>query len=213
VALGVLPICLAACGAEVDTSSHEPAAAKAEGVASSNLHCVSGSSGEAKCYSTFTDAIAAATGGEILDAPADPREALDDSRFAARLDAIALRRAADRKSGAIEAHVRPASTVVIGISYLDANYGGNTWVWNEPYGCDGNTSTVDFWVPNLNTSPYSNYGFNDSISSFHSYSNCTTVLYDDWFWGGAATNGGFPIADMSYVGNAMNDRASSIRWY
>jgi hypothetical protein len=220
VALGVVPICLlAACGAEVDPSGHEPAtaaaaaAAPASGAATANLHCVSSSTGPAKCYASFTDAIAAATGGEIVDAPADPRAALDDPRFAARLDAIAQRRAADLESGVIDAQVKPAATVVIGISYLDANYGGNTWVWNEAYGCDGNSSTIDFSVANLNTSPYSRYGFNDSISSFHSFSNCKTVLYDDWYWGGAATTGGIPVADLSYVGDAMNDRASSIRWY
>jgi hypothetical protein len=215
-----LPICvLAGCGME-PMSGTEPAAAAppaasapSAATASPAQHCVSGPSGEATCYATFTEAIAAATGGEIADAPADARLALADERFANRINAIALKRAADLQSGALAAHITPASTVVIGISYLDANYGGNTWVWNQPYGCDGNPYTIDFEVYNLNMSPYANYGFNDNISSFHSYSNCQTVLYEDWYWGGSATNGGVPIADMSWVGAAMNDRASSIRWF
>jgi hypothetical protein len=176
-------------------------------------HCVSGPSEEVVCYATFTEAIAAATGGQIADAPADPKESLEDPRFGERLNALARQKTADLHSGKIADHVTPYGGVVIGISYIDAGYAGNSWVWIQPHGCDGLWSTVDFTVPNLNTSPYSNYGFNDSISSFRSFANCGTVLYDDWWFGGAATNGGYPIEDMSYVGDAMNDRASSIRWF
>jgi hypothetical protein len=164
-------------------------------------HCVSGPSDEVQCFATFTEAIALATGGRITDAPADARAALDDPAFADRINEPLL------------GGIHPDTTYVIGIDYIDANYGGNTWVWYRTTPCDGNLGTIDYSIPNLNAEPYSEYGFNDSISSFHSYANCQTVLYADWYYEGAATNGGAPIVDMSYVGNAMNDQASSIRWY
>jgi len=190
-------------------STTEPAGGSS---ARASRHCVVAPSGATTCYATFTEAIAAATGGEITDAPADPKLVLDDERFAARINAIAdrvARQAADPAASRIV----PFSGVVIGIAYKDANFGDDTWVFNQPFGCDGNTATVDFEVQNLNTSPYTCCDFNDNISSFKSFSNCNTVLYEDWFFGGAATNGGTPISDMSYVGDAMNDRASSIRWF
>jgi hypothetical protein len=54
---------------------------------------------------------------------------------------------------------------------------------------------------------------NDNISSFHPYSNCATVLFNHWFFGGPATNDGVPVVDMPVLGPALNDQASSIVWY
>jgi hypothetical protein len=201
-------VLLAACA--VDPSAEQGAGDQVV-APSFGQHCVVSPSSEITCFDSFTDAIATATGGEIQDAQTDAAVALADPGFAARINAIAARQ--DPQSALAPGGVGRAAMVVIGISYKDGNYGGNTWVWLQPTRCDFNSSTVDFEVPNLNTSPYSGSGFNDSISSFRSFNNCLTVLFEDWFYGGAVTSGGVPTLDMSYVGNAMNDRASSIRWY
>ena len=53
----------------------------------------------------------------------------------------------------------------------------------------------------------------DCISSFRPYGGCAVVLYENRDFWGAATNGGWPSWDFPYVGDAMNDKASSIRFY
>ena len=52
------------------------------------------------CYDTFTAAIAAATGGQITDAPADSRVAMNDQRLLARLNAGTGKKSGDKKSAA-----------------------------------------------------------------------------------------------------------------
>ncbi len=213
--LGVLLAVIAGCAVEPATGANpedeaSPTKSASGSTARSSRHCVVAPSGETTCFGTFTEAIAVATAGEIPDVPADPRP-VDVPSFAARIKAIA-ERVAKQPAGRAASGIAPLANVVIGIVYKDANFGGDTWVFNQSIGCDGNVSTVDFTVPNLNANPFTRCDFNDNISSFHSFSNCQTVLYEDFFFGGAATNGGTPIADLSFVGSAMNDRASSIRW-
>lgn len=205
---GVLLAVITGCGVEPTgtSSDKEPASGSS---ARSSRHCVVAPSGETTCFGTFTEAIAVATAGEITDAPADPK-LVDQPGFAARINAIGER---VKQSGPAASGVVPFSQVVIGIAYKDAHAEGDTWVFIQPFGCDSNKSTVDFSVENLNTSPYTCCDFNDNISSFLAFNNCLMVLYEDWFFGGAATNGGTPIDGMGYVGDAMNDRASSIRWF
>lgn len=185
---------MAACA--IDPEPGDPAA----------RHCVSSPAGPATCYATFTEAISAATGGQITDAPADPGAVLDDKQFVKRINEVGHQRT-------VGANIPSDGPFVIGISYIDGNYHGKTWIWNTPTPCDGDPATLEYWVPNLNTSPYSDSDFNDNISSFHSFNNCQTVLYQDWFFGGNSTNSGAPIGDMNFVGSLMNDQASSIGWY
>lgn len=213
---GALLAVMAGCAVEPATGTAsdqqatpgEPAAGSS---ARASRHCVVAPSGQTTCFGTFTEAIAVATDGEITDAPADPR-LVDEPSFTARINAIA-ERAANQPHDPAASGIAPRVNVVIGIAYKDANFNGDTWVFNQTQGCDGNFTTVEFSVFNLNTDPFTCCDFNDNISSFHSFSNCRTVLYEDWFFGGSATNGGVPTADLGYVGDAMNDRASSIRWF
>lgn len=206
---GALLAVIAGCAVEpaAGTSPDEEPAAGSS--ARSSRHCVVAPSGETTCFGTFTEAITTATAGEIADAPADP-ELVDQPGFAARINAIGQR---VKLAGPAASGIVPFSSVVIGIAYKDKNFGGDTWVFIQPFGCNLNKFTVDFSVDNLNTDPYTCCDFNDNISSFNSFNDCLTVLYEDWHFGGAATNGGGPIEGMGYVGDAMNDRASSIRWF
>jgi hypothetical protein len=174
-------------------------------------HCVASVSGGAtSCFSTFTESLRFATLGRISDAPADSRVAMSDVKLAERINALATRTPTTKKNPleALQGNVQANDSVVIGIEYLNSGYAGSSYVWTAGSACDGNTSTNEFWVSDLRA-----VGWNDVISSFHSYSSCTTVLYEDLNFGGASTNGGAPIADMSFVGLAMNDRATSIKWF
>src|SRR5262245_7341966 len=113
-ALIAMPACLlVACvdpASEADLSASEGA-----------QHCVVSPAGQVSCYGTFTEAISVATGGEIDDAPADPKVALADETFAARLNEIGQR---VREAGVAATGTKASFTseVVIGISYKDANY-------------------------------------------------------------------------------------------
>ena len=95
-----------------------------------------------------------------------------------------------------------ASTVV-GVEYQHSNFSGATltsWVGPNGFSCTGPISDVDAWFDGVPA------GWNDIISSFRGYSNCWTRLWEHSGRVGASV--GFS-PDTSYVGDAMNDRASS----
>jgi len=98
--------------------------------------------------------------------------------------------------------VTPLAGTVIGIEFSDANYQGATYTITGGT-CTSTTSDVDWQLSPLAS------GWNDVISSFHSYANCWTKLWENTGYWGASY--GY-VGDSSYVGNAMNDRASSIQW-
>jgi hypothetical protein len=184
-------------GCAVEGSGSDDSAASGA-AAPATPHCVqSVSSSELACFGSFTEAIAAATGQRIADAPADARAALSDPGFQARVNALA----AAPRAGVL---VPPPTSVVIGIEYRDDNFQGPTLTYITGAGCDGDPSTVDYVVTAI-PDPW-----NDQISSFIAFSNCSEQLYEHANFGGSQT----PIAQsLSSVGPAMNDRASSIRWF
>lgn len=104
------------------------------------------------------------------------------------------------------ASLAPANAAtIIGQEYQHSNYGG--WVWNvtlSPNGfvCTGPTDNVDASSSSLG-------GWNDIISSYKTYANCWAKHYEHSYFGGASI--GYS-GTLSYIGNAMNDRTSSIRW-
>jgi hypothetical protein len=175
-------------------------------------HCVSTMSGDAACYATFTEAIAAATGGAITDAAGDSHEAFADGTLADRLNALEHDRAA-----APTANLAPtpgSGNIVIGIVYHDGGFHGKDWTFVATTGCNV-VGDASWAVQNLNTSPYTASDMNDNISSFRSFAGCGTVLYADW-----KQNADNPLAgqtavvqDASFVGSVMNDQASSIAWF
>lgn len=52
-------------------------------------------------------------------------------------------------------------------------------------------------------------GWNDAVSSFKVYGGCTVRVWEDGGASGASSNW---VGSMSYVGDALNDRISSIQW-
>jgi hypothetical protein len=93
------------------------------------------------------------------------------------------------------------ASTVIGIFYENSGYGGASYVASvSQNGCYG----YAHGYTNLGS-----IGWDNRISSFRSYSNCRTAIFANTSYGGASY--GY-YTNSSYVGNAMNDQASSIRW-
>ncbi|HYT09621.1 MAG TPA: hypothetical protein VEL73_03065, partial [Mycobacteriales bacterium] len=104
-------------------------------------------------------------------------------------------------TAALEQDAVLASSVVVGVEYADANFGGATLTLSAAGRCD-DSPDVDYRFASLPST------WNDRISSFRSFNNCAQHLFRDInFQGGALTG---IISSMSYVGSTANDKASSI---
>ncbi|PPI56019.1 hypothetical protein [Rathayibacter toxicus] len=100
-----------------------------------------------------------------------------------------------------QSDVAPVASTVIGIFYENDNYGGAFYITSVAQnGCNG----YAYGYTNL-----ASISWDDRITSFRSYSNCKTAIFEDTNYGGASY--GYYV-NSSNVGAAMNDRASSIRW-
>ncbi|MFE1559197.1 hypothetical protein ACFW6V_29950 [Streptomyces sp. NPDC058734] len=138
--------------------------------------------GAMQCYGTFREAIAASTDGRITDAP------LSGKRIDQKL--------ADRLKGS--SATAGAAAVQLGVVYTDANYGGSALVLTGGSGCQsGNGRDAQI---NLEGS------WNNSVSSLTTLS-CWLEL-----WDAPNASGVHQEYQQStlYVGDAMNDRASSV---
>ena len=69
--------------------------------------------------------------------------------------------------------------------------------------CDTNAD-LDWAVSNIGTA------WNDRVSSFQGYSQCEIRVYENDSFSGASFG---PSAGVDYVGDAMNDRTTSMRFY
>ncbi|WP_242893044.1 hypothetical protein [Actinomadura litoris] len=186
---------VAATGALLAQPAASAAPSPSSGAASSPVrHCVVHltESGRVSCYATFTEAINDATNGKIANAPRNARSAVADKGFNGRLNALAK---ANRQSAGI------ASTV-IEISFEHADFKGNSLTWETSAGCD-NSSDVDWQAASVSG------WWNDRISSFRNYADCQSNHWEDINFQGSST--GYRNT-TSYVGDAMNDRTSSIKW-
>jgi hypothetical protein len=154
-------------------------------------HCVTDvESLSLECFSSFRAAIAAATGGQVQDAPEDAQAAALDDGFTADLNQLSVVPQAEAE-------------VVIGIEYEDPGFRGDSLIVKAPFGCDG-LPGADWQMSQVPS------GWNDEISSYKVFSNC---LVEHWQQPGFAGAHVGPSGDQSYIGDAMNDRTSSIRWH
>ncbi|WP_435279048.1 hypothetical protein [Streptomyces sp. 1222.5] len=139
-------------------------------------------SGSKQCYDTFRAAIAASTNGRITDAPLSAKHI--DQKLADRLKA---------SSG-----TSAAESVQLGVVYTDSNYDGSSMTLTAGTGCQsGNGRDFQYDLDGI---------WNNSISSLTTLS-CWLELWD------APNTAGFHQEYQqatSYVGDAMNDRASSV---
>jgi hypothetical protein len=127
------------------------------------------------CFATFSEAIAAATGGEVqLPTNVGPAEVTAEMLAPAQ------------------------SNIVIGIDYIYSNFQGNSLVWKTAHtpGCsDGST----FETPNMPS------GWNDVVSSARSYAGCNHYYhYEHTYWTGAVRDCGGSCATMGVMDNATS---------
>lgn len=101
------------------------------------------------------------------------------------------------------AKVTPAASYVLIKLYIDANYGGDVWAVSASGPCfnDGTPwGIADFGA----SSPSSGY-WNNRTSSYQSFHNCTSTLFDNANYSGDST--GYAVNRASL--GTMNDRANS----
>ena len=167
----------------VHDASHCVVGVAAESIATGEIVSQEKAS-EARCFKNFSEAVEFATRGRVqLPRGAVPEDVDDELLNGGDIG--------------IEA------TYVIGIEYQHSNFGGATLTFTSSVTCYGYTHSYS------NLSYLS--GWNDTISSARAYSGCThSYHYEHAYFGGAIVDCG---TSCSYVGGAMNDRTSSLRWF
>jgi len=101
------------------------------------------------------------------------------------------------------APIAATTTYVLGRLYDDANRTGAYFEITASGPCD-TSPDVDWELSSLPTV------WNDRASSFQGYSNCELRVYENTAFGGLSY-GAYAFTD--YVGDPMNDRTSSVRFY
>jgi hypothetical protein len=127
-------------------------------------------------------------------------DSFSDAIYAATGGAVRL--AATVQPGDVtQEMLAPASQTVISIDYRDPNYQGSTFVWyvNNSYGCNTGWSYANPTMPS---------GWNDVVSSAHSYGGCNNnPHYEHTYYGGALIFCTCPTMGV------MNNQTSSEKWY
>ncbi len=136
-------------------------------------------SGETGCYSSFALVV----------------DALSEGTVEVAADAITV-------TDAQRAAITPLSTFIIGQVFADASYAGSSYTFYTSGDCDTNAD-VDWNVASMPT------GWNDRVTSFKSFGQCATRIWQDTSYGGASY--GFYV-NSTNVGATMNDETSSIQW-
>jgi hypothetical protein len=137
--------------------------------------------------------------------PADPRcfQTFSEAIFAATGGAVSVTpntKPEDFNGQALPDDVQPAASYVIGIEYEHSNYRGSSLIYRSNQTCIGYQHSAAFVGA----------AWNDRISSARAYSGCNhSIHYEHRDFGGASRDCG---SACSYIGDAMNDKTSSIRW-
>jgi hypothetical protein len=160
-------------------------------------HCVMNvdNNSAKECFESFRQAISLATNGRVTDAPESLSRTLADHQFTERMAAEAARGPLIPNSGA-----PAASGIVVMIGYDQTFFGGSSYIFTINSTCAGGLA---HGTPNIGPDA------NDRITSVRSFANCSSILYEDDQFRGAHDS--FGIA--TYVGDAMNNRTTSIQWF
>ena len=165
-------------------------AAADESAESGARHCVSeATTGQQSCYGTFTEAVSAASGGRITDAPASAGDAARDSGFRAETRQFNTSAGAMADGGVIQ-----------GTFFDDPGFGGDSLTVTGESLCkkDG----VVNYQHDLED------GWKNRVSSVQPWGGCWIWLYPEPGLGGDR-DGPFK-ENASDIGSMMNDRTQSI---
>ncbi|UUV34716.1 hypothetical protein NQK81_15110 [Amycolatopsis roodepoortensis] len=149
-------------------------------------HCVADAAGGAiRCYDSFGESIAAASGGKVTGVPetaAKPGTA-ENGLMAARIE----------ESGKVG-----AAATVISVLYEHGNFGGASLAIHGSPCTEGTVQYLD----------YLGNDWNDKISSFQTFNNCHITMYADAYRQGDIQD--WYANDSANYGPNMNDRGSSV---
>ncbi|MEO3978032.1 hypothetical protein [Streptomyces sp. CAU 1734] len=188
---GAAGLVAAACVAVLMAPAQASAAPAPTGAAGGGDNCVANlGTGTAACYPSFREAIKAATGGRVADAPT-ARRAAGDKDFLTRLNAPA------NGGGAPDARIADPQYVQ-GVLYEHGGYRGRTLVLQSYLNCNAGK---DKWL----LAGYELHDFNDIVSSVVVIPGCKVTLYQHASHQGEARS---YTASTSWLG-LMNDHASS----
>jgi hypothetical protein len=148
----------------------------------------------AVCHNNFTAAIAAATLGQIKDAPADVRDAMSDEGLQARLNHTGEKRSTTA--------IQPRAGLVIAIVYDDRHYRGDSRIYTGNRPCTDTTNDIDFHVRHVG------HDWNDEIGSIRLYNNCYARLWEHADFHGAMLDF---AGDRPYLG-ILDEEVSSIQF-
>jgi hypothetical protein len=148
------------------------------------------------CYDTFTAAIAAGSGGQITDAPADTRVAMNDQPLLARLNATG------GKKGPAVNQPLGGGDVLIAILFYDDGFGSPSL---HLFGRACN-DTID--IPPENQFPFIGEDWNDDFESFKGFSNCFVRLWEHRDFRGAMLDWAPERSDFG----VLNDEVSSLEF-
>jgi hypothetical protein len=138
-----------------------------------------------RCFASFAQAISAATSGRVnLPASATP-QALTSSQVNAIFD--------------VPDPVTPATTYVLSIDFQDSQGQGASFTWYQSAPC-GNYQASS--MPS---------GWNDAVSSTHTYSGCASTLFANASFGQPSWQVGVD-SGASFGGTTFNDQTSSEKW-
>lgn len=205
--LTIAPIAIAALGLASVVASGQ-SGEKAKEKVKPTQHCVENLSkpdAAPVCYDTFTAAIAAATGGQISDAPADPGTAMKDQRLLERLnvtksDKKSYKKSDEKRTDGVEQVA--ATDVLIGIIYWQSDFGAPSKVYTARGGCDIPLNPVEWQVA------YVGDNWNDNSESFKAFSGCFMRLWEHRDFGGRAAD----WAEERHDFGSMNNEVSSLEW-
>jgi hypothetical protein len=138
-----------------------------------------------ECFSSFADAISAATDGTVWVSRRDD-----------------LRTQLEAATQQLHDGVVTTSSFVLAIDYVDAGFGGQSLTWTGTGACSSSTSFGAGSMPS---------GWDNVVSSTRGFSNCNSnILWENTNFTGAQVT---CHPDCSNVGPAMNDRTSSRQWH
>lgn len=148
-----------------------------------------------ECFDDFRAALAHATRGDITDAPMTAAEAVRDPEIRHQLGIGAYYELANHEN------TTAGSGDILSVEYEHRDLQGNSLIYRGGNGCDADRG-VEWSVGELTH-------WNDEISSFVGANGCGVKHFEHQNFNGAST----PWSQSdNYVGDAMNDRTSSIKW-
>lgn len=140
------------------------------------------------CFATEAEVLSdveAVTGQELVYPSGD------------RSNVVAHRSSGSRQA-ASSVDSTAATAYVLATIYDDQNYGGGSYTFTDTH-----STTCDSYSYTFNTMPG---GWDDRVSSFKAYGSCKMRLSENANQGGRSVG---PVASKTYVGDTLNDKASS----